>query len=233
MTKIFIDAGHGGTDSGAVGNGLLEKDLTLTIAKKIQSLLQGYEDVEVRMSRTTDKTLSLTQRTNAANNWNADFLLSVHINAGGGTGYEDYRYNTLAISSRTGKIHATIHNAIMDELAAYNIVDRGTKASDLHVLRESNMDAILTESLFIDTRKDATLLKNDEFLNAVAAGHVKGLERAFNLKKKAAVSTYKIKSGDTLWDIEERLNIDHGTLEKLNPNVNATKLSIGQTIRIK
>ncbi|WP_185766466.1 N-acetylmuramoyl-L-alanine amidase [Niallia circulans] len=233
MTKIFIDPGHGGTDSGAVGNGLLEKDLTLKIAKKIQSLLQGYEDVEVRMSRTTDKTLSLDQRTNAANNWNADFLLSIHINAGGGTGYEDYRYNTLAISSRTGKIHATIHNAIMDELTPYNIVDRGTKASDLHVLRESHMDAILTESLFIDTRKDATLLKNEEFLNAVATGHVKGLERAFNLKKKAAVSTYKIKAGDTLWEIEERLNIDHGTLEKLNPNVNPTKLSIGQSIRIK
>ncbi|MCE4047718.1 MULTISPECIES: N-acetylmuramoyl-L-alanine amidase [Bacillaceae] len=233
MTKIFIDPGHGGSDPGAVGNGLQEKDLTLKIAKKIQALLKDYEDVEVKMSRTTDKFLSLDQRTDAANSWNADFFLSVHINAGGGTGYEDYRYNTLAISSRTGKVHAAIHNAIMDELESYNVVDRGTKASDLHVLRESDMAAILTESLFIDTRKDANLLKNDDFLDAVALGHVKGLERAFNLKKKAASTTYKIKAGDTFWDIEERLNIKHGTLKNLNPNVNATELKVGQSIRIK
>lgn len=117
----------------------------------------------------------------------------MHINAGGGTGYEDYRYNTLAISSRTGKVHAAIHNAIMDELESYNVVDRGTKASDLHVLRESDMAAILTESLFIDTRKDANLLKNDDFLDAVALGHVKGLERAFNLKKKPLPQRIKLK----------------------------------------
>lgn len=233
MTKIFIDPGHGGSDPGAVGNGLQEKDLTLKIAKKIHSLLKGYENVEVKMSRTTDKSLSLDQRTDAANSWNADFFLSVHINAGGGTGYEDYRYNTLAISSWSGKIHAAVHNAIMDELEPYNVVDRGTKTSDLHVLRESDMAAILTESLFIDTRKDANLLKNDDFLDAVALGHVKGLERAFNLKKKAAATTYKIKSGDTFWDIEERLNIKHGTLEDLNPSVDPTELKIGQNIRIK
>src|SRR5690625_6594452 len=61
MTKIYIDAGHGGNDPGASGNGLREKDLTLTIAKKVQALLKDY--ATVRMSRTTDKTLSLTQRT--------------------------------------------------------------------------------------------------------------------------------------------------------------------------
>src|SRR5690625_7648935 len=84
MTKIYIDAGHGGNDPGASGNGLKEKDLTLTIAKKVQAILKDY--ATVRMSRTTDKTLSLTQRTNDANSWGADYFLSIHINAGGGTG---------------------------------------------------------------------------------------------------------------------------------------------------
>ena len=79
MAKIFIDAGHGGTDPGAVGNGLQEKVLTLTIAKKIESLLKNYENVSVKMSRTSDTTLSLSQRTDAANAWGSDFFLSVHI----------------------------------------------------------------------------------------------------------------------------------------------------------
>src|SRR5699024_443194 len=61
--KIFIDAGHGGTDSGALGNGLREKDLTLDIAKRIEKHLNQYAGVELKMSRTTDTTLSLKQGT--------------------------------------------------------------------------------------------------------------------------------------------------------------------------
>lgn len=84
MVKIFIDPGHGGTDSGAVGNGLQEKALTLTIASKIRSiLLAEYQNVSVLMSRTGDETVTLTQRTDAANVWGADYFLSIHINAGG------------------------------------------------------------------------------------------------------------------------------------------------------
>src|SRR5690625_2559502 len=98
MTKIFIDPGHGGSDPGAVGNGLREKDLTLKISKKIANILKDYH-CSVKLSRTGDQTLSLKQRTDMANKWGADFLLSVHINAGGGTGYEDFIYNGLSNSS--------------------------------------------------------------------------------------------------------------------------------------
>lgn len=93
MVKLFIDPGHGGTDPGAVGNGLQEKSLTLQIATRIKDILTlEYDNVSIRMSRTGDQTVSLSERTNAANAWGADFFLSVHINAGGGTGYEDYVY---------------------------------------------------------------------------------------------------------------------------------------------
>lgn len=232
MVKVFIDAGHGGSDTGAVGYGLQEKVLTLTIAKKIESLLKNYEGVSTKMSRTSDKTLSLTQRTNAANEWGADFFLSVHINAGGGTGYEDYRYSTLSRDGLTGKQQSTIHNTVMDKIKSYGVFDRGVKSADFHVLRESDMSAILSENLFIDTKKDADLLKQEAFLNALAAGHAEGIAKAFNLKKKAS-ETYKIQKGDTFWGIEEEKGIKHGTLQKLNPSVNPTSLNIGQTIRIK
>lgn len=91
MVKIFIDPGHGGSDSGATGFGLREKDLTLNIAKRIEKiLLLEYDDVQVKMSRTGDQSVSLKARTNTANVWKADFLLSIHINASGGTGFESF-----------------------------------------------------------------------------------------------------------------------------------------------
>lgn len=66
MVKIFIDQGHGGSDPGAVENGLREKNLTLKISKKINEYLKEYKNVSVKLSRTSDKTLSLKQRTDMA-----------------------------------------------------------------------------------------------------------------------------------------------------------------------
>jgi len=164
MTKIYIDAGHGGNDPGATTNGLKEKDLTLSISKKIAAILKDY-DCTVKLSRTSDKTLSLKQRTDDANKWGADFLLSVHINAGGGTGYEDYIYVRLADSSKTAKIRDTIHAEIAKVLKKHGATNRGKKKANFHVLRESKSPAMLSENLFIDTKKDADLLKNTKFLN--------------------------------------------------------------------
>lgn len=181
MTKIYLDAGHGGVDSGAVGNGLREKDLTLKIALKIRDLLRNY-NCTVRMSRTYDKTVTLSQRTNDANAWGADFYLSIHINSGGGTGYEDYIYNKLSDSSLTARKRNVIHSEIVKKLGT-NVRDRGRKKENFHVLRETKMDAMLTENLFIDTKADADLLKSDKFLNQIAQGHVNGLVKALGLKK--------------------------------------------------
>ncbi|TCJ89837.1 UNVERIFIED_ORG: N-acetylmuramoyl-L-alanine amidase [Anoxybacillus amylolyticus] len=70
MVKIFLDPGHGGNDTGAVGNGLLEKDITLFIALEINRLLQNeYEGVSVQLSRTKDETVPLDERTDRANRW--------------------------------------------------------------------------------------------------------------------------------------------------------------------
>lgn len=84
MVKIFIDPGHGGTDSGAAANGLSEKNITLQIAILLRDMLiSDYDDVSVRLSRSIDQSVTLTQRTNAANSWGADYFVSIHINAGG------------------------------------------------------------------------------------------------------------------------------------------------------
>lgn len=181
MIKIYVDAGHGGSDPGASANGLKEKDLTLKISKKIASLLKQYENVSIKQSRTNDKTLSLKQRTNEANKWGADLFLSIHINAGGGTGFESYIYNKLSDSSTTGKNRKVIHDEIMKKMKGK---DRGKKKANFHVLRESKMSGILTENLFIDTKKDADKLKKQAFINKIAQGHVNGIVKLYKLKKK-------------------------------------------------
>src|SRR5690625_4189365 len=93
MIKMYLDAGPGGSDQGAIANGIKEKDITLKIAKKVQKYLKDYKNVSVKMSRTGDTYPSLTQRTNEANAWGADAFVSIHINSGGGVGYEDFIYN--------------------------------------------------------------------------------------------------------------------------------------------
>lgn len=179
MVKIFIDPGHGGSDSGAIGNGLLEKDLTLAISLRIRSLLGNYENVQVSMSRVDDRTVSLRQRTEMANSWGADYFISVHINAGGGKGYEDFIHP--ASSARSSQYQTVMHNEIMKEI---ELVDRGMKQGNFNVLRESNMPSILTENGFIDSPSDAVKLKQAAFINAIAKGHVNGLVKIYGLKTK-------------------------------------------------
>ena len=181
MVRIVLDAGHGGTDSGAVGNGLREKDLTLNIVKKIGNLLNDYEGVEVHYTRTDDRFLELSERAAIANKLNADYFISVHINAGGGTGFESYIYNG-NVSSATIAYQNVIHEEIMKAIG--NVRDRGKKRANYAVLRETSMPALLTENLFIDNANDAAKLKSEQFLLQVAHGHVQGIVKVFGLKKK-------------------------------------------------
>ncbi|MEX3715769.1 N-acetylmuramoyl-L-alanine amidase [Cytobacillus horneckiae] len=235
MVKIYIDAGHGGTDPGAVGNGLQEKALTLQIAQRVRELLSNYSNTEIRMSRTGDQTLSLAQRTNDANSWGADYFLSIHINAGGGTGYEDYIYP--GTSAPTTTYQNLIHEEIMKIV---DFRDRGKKTGNFHVLRETKMPAILTENGFIDTVADANKLKQAFFILAIAQGHVNGLVRAFGLKKATASKPAKptgslvhtVVKGDTFWSLSQKYGTTVANLKKLNPGVNEKSIKVGSKLNI-
>lgn len=212
MVRIFIDPGHGGADPGATGFGLVEKNLTLQIAKEIDRILNDeYDGVVTKMSRTGDQTVSLSERTNAANRWNADFYLSIHINAGGGTGFESYIYPS--VPQRTKKYQQDIHNEI---LRFIDLKNRGLKTANFHVLRETKMDALLTENGFIDNMNDAQKLKSKDFLHKIAQGHVAGIAKAFNLKKKkndSGKTNPPPKSGESFYKVQigafkEKANAD-------------------------
>ncbi|MBV1853502.1 N-acetylmuramoyl-L-alanine amidase [Catellatospora sp. NEAU-YM18] len=174
VPKVYLDPGHGGTDAGAVANGLQEKTLTLNIALQTRDILKASWNVDVRMSRTTDITRSLAYRTDDANAWGATIFVSIHINAGGGTGFESYRYP--GVGATTQRLQSTVHSNVLAQMRTISaITDRGLKSADLHVLRESAMPAVLTENLFIDTVANANLLKRADFITATARGHAQGI----------------------------------------------------------
>jgi N-acetylmuramoyl-L-alanine amidase len=182
VPKIYIDPGHGGTDPGAVGNGLQEKNLTLNIGLQVRNILINTygTGVSIRMSRTTDVTRSLQFRTDDANAWGANIFISIHINAGGGTGFESYRYPT--VGSATLRLHDLMHSNVLASMRTVaSVTDRGKKTANVHVLRETVMPAILTENLFIDTLADANKLKNSAFITATARGHANGIARYFGI----------------------------------------------------
>ncbi|MED4172381.1 N-acetylmuramoyl-L-alanine amidase [Halalkalibacterium halodurans] len=205
MTKIFIDPGHGGSDPGAVANGLKEKDLVLTISRQIRDMiLSEYQDVEVQMSRDSDIYLSLVERATLANKWGADYFCSVHINAGGGTGFETFIHDSRP--SKSVAYQNVVHPAI---LAKMNVRDRGKKAANYAVLRLTKMPAILTENLFIDNVSDAKLLKDPVFLQQIAKGHVEGIAKAFGLKRTSSPTKGKPATSKPKGDMKTNSIVDY------------------------
>ncbi|WP_017470607.1 N-acetylmuramoyl-L-alanine amidase [Amphibacillus jilinensis] len=234
MTKIFIDPGHGGKDPGAVANGLQEKDIVLDIAKRIQSKLGDYNDVQVKLSRTNDTFVSLTNRAKDANDWGADYFVSIHINAGGGTGYEDFIFNG-NVSQATRDNQDELNKA---NVSATGFNNRGKKSANFAVLRQTNMPAVLTENGFIDNATDANNLKSAAFLDKIADGHVSGLVKILGLKKKATQSTgnrsttYTVRSGDTLSAIAQRYGTTVNKLASDNNISNPNLITVGQNLKI-
>ena len=172
--KICIDPGHGGSDPGAVGCGLYEEEINLSVSLKLKPLLTAAGHT-VYLTRETDKDVSLGARSDYANSKGVDTFASIHTNSAGATatGIETFCYTT-STSSSPGYIQAThIQNQM---LAVWSLTNRGVKKANYAVLRETNMPATLTELGFIvNCSKDATYLKSDSHRNNAAQAHCKAL----------------------------------------------------------
>lgn len=170
---IVVDAGHGGSDTGAIGNGLKEKDITLDVAKRLQSKLSA-QGAKVVMTRTSDTYPTLTERVEMANSIGADVFVSIHINSStspSASGTETYWNRTYA-AAESKELATYIQRELIDELGTK---DRGVKEANFYVIKNSKMASVLTELAFISNSNDANLLKTSTFREKAAQAIFQGI----------------------------------------------------------
>ena len=186
--SIAIDAGHGGSDSGAIGpTGVMEKSVTLRIALEVEKMLKE-EGATVYMTRTTDTEVSpkgarasdseeLQARCDIANRKKADIFVSIHMDsftnreAKGTTGYY------FSQGSRQGRELADkIRSNLVDQLGTQS---RGTQTCNFYVVRHTDMPATLIEVAFISNPEEERLLNSKEGIKKAAMAIVDGIADYF------------------------------------------------------
>ncbi|MDI9519308.1 MAG: N-acetylmuramoyl-L-alanine amidase [Bacillota bacterium] len=190
---IMIDAGHGGYDPGAIGQlGTKEKDVVLPISLKVGYLLQ-YNNIDVLYTRTSDNVpwpsdlkKNLKYRTDMANDAKVDYFISIHTNASENLSANGTETFIVGFGGEAEKLAKAVQNELINTIKLRN---RGIKKDNLHVLRETNMPAILVELAFISNLIEEKLLQNDEFQEkcaiAIAKGICKYLGVDFKVPKKS------------------------------------------------
>ena len=145
--KFYLDFGHGGKDSGAVGfNGTFESNVVLKIGLILKSMLESHGHTVIT-TRIDDTYYSLSYRTNKANKYNCDYFISLHMNSfsnRNARGCEVWVYDK---SSRLFSTSQSICNSLSKAL---NTPNRGVKVSkSFTVLKKIKMPALLVEIDFI------------------------------------------------------------------------------------
>lgn len=177
-TKIFIDAGHGGTDPGAIGNGVVEEYVNLNVATYLAQYLRdaGYSVMEYRTTPDENvlpnKNADLRNRAEMANNWGADYFVSIHTNSNPNpeaNGVEAYVYN---LSSSAAQLAESIVNQIVLQLGSR---DLGVKQANFAVLRRTNMPSVLVELGFLTNPTEALNLNSPAWQRAVARAIFDGI----------------------------------------------------------
>ena len=165
---FMLDAGHGGSDSGAVYNGRLEKNDNLRITLAVGERLARSGE-RVLYTRTDDSTVDLTYRSTMANSAGATYFVSFHRNSAStvGRGVEVYYYTGLSAQSTAARMAAPVQDA----LVACGFHNRGVKQANFSVLRRTSMPAILVELAFINNEAENAKLDSefDRIADAIAS----------------------------------------------------------------
>ncbi len=170
--KICVDPGHGGSDPGAVGQGLQEKSTNLDISLRFRDLLTLDAATPI-MTRSTDVYVSLQGRCDVANNNGANRFECSHCNAFNGTakGTETFCHPN---ETTTGY---DLRNKVNPEMVAHmGTVNRGLKTNTFYVLANTNMAAILCEVAFIDNAEDAAKLAQASYRQEAARAYLHGTQ---------------------------------------------------------
>ena len=232
--KIVIDAGHGGVDSGAVANSIIEKDLTLKISKYIKKRLDEL-GIENSITRDDDSTLNPSERVDKALSFYGNdrdvIVLSNHINAGGGDGAEVI-YALRGNDTLPMKILMELESAGQNVRRAYQKTLPNDSSKDYYyMLRNTpNTESIIVEYGFLDSKNldEVEMLKN-KWMD-LAESVVKALSSYVGVSYiNEPAYYYTVQKGDTLWSIARKFNLSVDKLKDIN-KLKDNLLNIGQKL---
>lgn len=237
VRKVIIDPGHGGTDSGATGNNLLEKDYNLLISKYMYDRFKEL-GIPVAITRDSDTTLSPTDRVNTIlnkfGNSSDVILISNHVNSGGGEGAEVI----YALRNRD-----TLAKRILENIGATGQETRkyyqrrlpSDTSKDYYFIHRNtgNLEPLIVEYGFIDDTKDVEFLKENykELAEAVISAVANYIGVPYTPPEGITTNTYVVQKGDSLYSIANKLGTTVSELKKEN-NLTTNTLQIGEVLRI-
>ena len=237
LKGIVIDAGHGGTDGGAQGNSISEKELTLKISQYMFDRLKEL-NIPVKMTRTADETLSSSDRVkrilNSFGNTKDVIVISNHINAGGGDGAEiiyALRNNNVLSSKIANEIEKEGQNIRKyyqqrlpsNPMKDYYFIHRDTP----------NTEALIVEYGFLDSKGDDVeqlKTKYKDYAEAV----IRAICEYKGIKYTAPYNStfYTVKKGDSLWSIATKFGLTVDKLKDIN-NLKTNNIYVGQNLKVK
>jgi N-acetylmuramoyl-L-alanine amidase len=199
LAPVVLDAGHGGSDTGAIGpRGVREKDITLDLARRLGKRLQEMK-IETVLTRGDDLALSLTERTDSARRAGGALFVSLHLNASGNPksrGVETYMLTAPgfpstadgskpeppcvgnAFDAPSGVLAFSVHQAL---LAGMQTEDRGVRHARFAVLKTAPCPAILVEAGFLSNPSEAALLASPEYRTRLVDALADGICRYLRL----------------------------------------------------
>lgn len=235
--KVVIDPGHGGTDSGATGNNLLEKDYNLLISKYMYDRFKQL-GVPVAITRDSDTTLSPTDRVNTIlnkfGNSSDVILISNHVNSGGGEGAEVI-YALRNKDTLAKRILENIGAAGQETRKYYQRRLPSDTSKDYYFIHRNtgNLEPLIVEYGFIDNTKDVEFLKEnyEELAEAVISAVANYIGVPYTPPEDLITNTYVVQKGDTLYSIANKLGTTVSELKKEN-NLTSNTLQIGEVLRV-
>lgn len=208
MAKVFLSAGHGGSDPGAVAYGLKEKNINLNTLLACNEVLVRH-GVTTILSRTKDEDDPVGQEVKEANASGADVAVSFHANAGGGDGFEAYYYT----ASSKGKELAALGEKYVKALGQNS---RGLKSGNhLYFVKHTKMPAVLFESFFVDNDTDNDIGDTVAEQRAFGVAYAKAILEYLNIPYAESSAATDISGSDMMYRVQVGAFKDRKNAEKL------------------
>ena len=235
LKGVVLDSGHGGSDQGSSGNGIIEKDLTLKISQYMYDRFKAL-GVPVKMTRDSDVDLQPNDRPGVVldqfGNGKNVVVISNHINAGGGEGAE-----VIYALRNSDKLASSILNELEKSGQVVRKYYQRRLPSDsskdyYYIIRNTpNNEILIVEYGFLDNEADAKRLKSNYKKYAEAVVRAVTLYGGYKYVPVSGLNYYVVKKGDSLWSIARANGLTVDELKSLN-NLSSNVLHVGDTLLI-